>query len=303
MGGEGYWTVEANGDANLIPEPGDWVPSYQTTLTGVRTIATSLNGVVILKQDGTVWTEGNNTFGQLGNSAQGPATFASVPVQVSGLSNIIEVAAGTWSNYALSSDGTVWAWGGDTIGELGNGTWTSAASPTPTEVPGLSNVVSLAANDGTAVFAVRADGTVWVWGCGASAFHGDGIVDDQSFSVPTQISGLPPISRVLVNDRGTVFALDAAGNVWAWGFDPYNLTGTDQIGAADTGASQYVTSPAPVLGVTDIVAVGDYMLLRGDGRLYLLSTSNPVGAAQLASAPTNVSSLDGPYAFADPPGD
>ncbi len=123
--------------------------------------------VVALKANGTVWTWGYNGNGELGD---GKNRNTNIPVQVltgaqdsnSGyLENIIQVAAGSNHNLALDKDGTVWAWGYGSHGELGNRT--TANSSLPVKVIGVSDVVSIAAGYYNS-FAVRKDGTVWAWG-------------------------------------------------------------------------------------------------------------------------------------------
>ena len=79
-----------------------------------------------LKDDGTVWTWGDNSSGQLGN---GTTTNRSTAEQVSGLSNITQIAAGAAFAMALESDGGIWAWGANGSGQLGDGTTTSRLTP------------------------------------------------------------------------------------------------------------------------------------------------------------------------------
>ncbi|HZD60439.1 MAG TPA: hypothetical protein VE439_08330, partial [Anaerolineae bacterium] len=75
-----------------------------------------------LKQDGTVWGWGDNSFGQLGD---GTKTNRSTPVQAKALTNVTAIAAGDAHSLARKSDGTVWAWGGNGFGQLGDGTTTN----------------------------------------------------------------------------------------------------------------------------------------------------------------------------------
>lgn len=82
---------------------------------------------VALKSDGTVWAWGDNWNGQLGSGAT--LYQSTTPVQVSGLSNISVVVAGGNYTVALKSDGTVWAWGANGSGQLGNGTTSYSANP------------------------------------------------------------------------------------------------------------------------------------------------------------------------------
>ena len=75
--------------------------------------------------------------------------------------NANQTAAGYSHTVVLKSDGTVWAWGANSYGQLGNGT--NILSNVPVEVTGLSGVVSIAAGESFAV-ALKSDGTVWAWG-------------------------------------------------------------------------------------------------------------------------------------------
>jgi len=98
--------------ANRTPAP--------TGLTDVVGLAGGVGFHVALKSDGTVWSWGNNYYGELGNNSVTAASqyFAYPPVQVSGLTGVIAVATGYYHSLALKSDGTVWAWGGDSYGQL-----------------------------------------------------------------------------------------------------------------------------------------------------------------------------------------
>ena len=124
---------------------------------------------VAVKQDGTVWAWGNNSYGQLGN---GTTTVRITPVQVSGLStNVTAIAAGGNYTVALKQDGTIWAWGDNYYGELGDGTYTERH--TPVQVSGLSGVTAIAAG-GRHTVAMKQDGTVWAWGDNSIGQIGDG---------------------------------------------------------------------------------------------------------------------------------
>ena len=93
---------------------------------------------IALKADGTVWTWGWNSFGQLGD---GTFTDRSTPVQVVGLSNVIAIAARDYHTLAIKSDGSVWAWGSGGNGELGNNK--TANSNIPVQVVFLQTSIFL----------------------------------------------------------------------------------------------------------------------------------------------------------------
>lgn len=89
------------------------------------------------------------------------APKAALPLLMTGVRSITE---GYYADYAVRDDGTVLAWGNNTYGSLGNGTVTPTQVPTPTEIPGLTGVVSMSATSYGSQFALKADGTVWSWG-------------------------------------------------------------------------------------------------------------------------------------------
>jgi hypothetical protein len=116
-------------------------PVQVTGLTGVAAIAGGNHYSLALKNDGTVWAWGSNTSGQLGD---GTTTNRFTPVQVANLTGVTLITAGGWAHcLALTDDGTVWAWGGNSYGQLGDGTTTDRT--TPVQVPGLTGVTAIAA--------------------------------------------------------------------------------------------------------------------------------------------------------------
>src|SRR5258708_6580006 len=117
-----------------------------------------------VKSDGTARAWGNNWAGQLGDG--GVEASSTTPKAVVGLTNVAAMAAGANHSLALTSDGTVWAWGYNADGELGDGT--TLSRNTPEQVAGLHNVVAVAGGNGYSM-AAEADATLWAWG-----YNGDG---------------------------------------------------------------------------------------------------------------------------------
>ena len=95
-----------------------------------------------MKADGTAWAWGGNDYGQLGI---GPAGYQAAPVQVTGLSNVNEIATGYVHALARKSDGSVSAWGDNSKGQLGDGT--KNGSNTPVSVGGLTGVIAVTAGN------------------------------------------------------------------------------------------------------------------------------------------------------------
>jgi alpha-tubulin suppressor-like RCC1 family protein len=195
---------------------------------------------LFIKSDGTVLAWGLNDKGQLGNNTTSLIANPSA-VQVLGeggvgiLSDIIAVAAGNGFSIALKSDGTIWAWGDNTYGQLGDGTTT--ARLTPVQVTGLSGTFVTISAGGSHALAIRSDGTLWAWGDNSSGQLGNSSVAATSSSIPVQAS----ISNIKYVSAGFdhTMALDNNGSVWTWG---NNSNG--QLGNATQ-----TNSSAPVLAV------------------------------------------------------
>lgn len=111
----------------------------------------------------------------------------------------------------LKKDGTVWTWGKNNYGQLGDGTNTDRQKPV--QVSGLTNIVSISTGNGIA-FAVKEDGTVWVWGKNWSRLFGNSKLEQTS--IPVQIENLQDVREVALGDSN-VIALKKDGTVWSWG--------------------------------------------------------------------------------------
>jgi alpha-tubulin suppressor-like RCC1 family protein len=123
-----------------------------------QTAAGGLNHTVILKSDGTVWTVGANTYGQLGDNS---TTTAKSPIQVPSLTGVSAVAAGANHTLAITSTGALYVWGLNTSGQVGDA---STTSPRKTPVQSnLTNVVAIAAGESHSV-ALTSNGNAYTWG-------------------------------------------------------------------------------------------------------------------------------------------
>jgi alpha-tubulin suppressor-like RCC1 family protein len=134
-------------------------PAKVPGLSNVVAVAGGYRSVYALKSDGTVWAWGTNHRGQLGNGKKSTSTI-SKPAKVSGLSKVVAIGAAKYSAYAVKSDGTVWAWGSNGDGQLGDGTplWTIRYRATAGQVSGLTNVTGIAG--GGNGFAIAVQGKV-----------------------------------------------------------------------------------------------------------------------------------------------
>jgi alpha-tubulin suppressor-like RCC1 family protein len=134
-----------------------------------------------------VWAWGLNGNGQPGD---GTTTDRSTPVQVQNLSGVRAVAGGAWHSLALKGDdGTVWAWGWNAFGELGDGTTND--SYTPVQVQNLGGITAIAAGDASNL-ALTTNGIVQAWGANDTGELGDGTTIDRHTPVTVlNLSGTP----------------------------------------------------------------------------------------------------------------
>ncbi|MEX2237651.1 MAG: hypothetical protein WEB00_08970 [Dehalococcoidia bacterium] len=126
-----------NGPSSSADQP---LPGPVSGLSGVTAIDSGLQFSLALLSDGDVWAWGYDSNGQLGDGQN--ATVQPAPVQVSGLSDVRGIAAGSRASYAIAADSTVMAWGSDFYAQLGNGPG-DGSSTTPIPVLSLTGVSGL----------------------------------------------------------------------------------------------------------------------------------------------------------------
>ena len=162
------------------------------------------------KHDDTLWCWGGNYDGQLGD---GTTVDKSSPVQVTSLgSSVVEVALGIGHTCARKQDGTLWCWGGNGNGELGDGTTVSKSSPV--QVTALGAAVAGVALGSTHTCARKQNGTLWCWGRNLFGQVGDGTNTDKHN--PVQVPLLTAVVEVSLG-YGHTCARKQDGTLWCWG--------------------------------------------------------------------------------------
>jgi alpha-tubulin suppressor-like RCC1 family protein len=196
------------GTGNTTPRD---APVAVSGLTDVIAVAVGNRHSLAVKSGGTVWAWGDNNDAALGTGSSSGQETAPVQVPVPGPSNVIAVAAGWYHSLALKSDGSVWAWGFNSNGRLGDNTTTERTSPVL--ISGITNVIAIAAGINHSL-ALKSDGTVWSWGLNGDGALGQG--GGPELHVPTQVPGLPSIIRIAAG-RSQNVVVSTDGSVWAWG--------------------------------------------------------------------------------------
>jgi alpha-tubulin suppressor-like RCC1 family protein len=244
-------------------------PARVRGLARVTKISAGADFVLALRSDGSVRAWGDNRRGQLGN---GTTASSPVPVKVAGLSGVTGIAAGFDASIATRASGisaitSVWTWGSNDRGQLGDGTLTSRSTPErvsglPVSIAGISAGGGLVGHIGPGgtlagggfAAVLGTDGTVWAWG------------DDSAGQLGNAPSGTP-VTRP-VNTIGTgsgisqlsagdfhMLALKPDGTVLAWGANGYGQLGN--------GSTAPVTGPVQVTGLTgatQVAAGGEFSL-------------------------------------------
>jgi alpha-tubulin suppressor-like RCC1 family protein len=185
------------------------IPELVTGLSDVRKITAGYQRSMGIKNDGTVWIWGYDHYAwQIDQDL-----FNTIPVIVQALTDVVDVAAGYEHNVAVKADGSVWAWGSNYANQIGDGSPTSKFHDAPVQVANLANITKVASSyDHT--LALASDGTVWAWGENSAGQLGDGTT--QSRGVPVQVSGLTGVVA-LATAYSYSLAMKGDGTVWAWG--------------------------------------------------------------------------------------
>ena len=271
------WGANANGQLGNGSTTNNAFPIQVTGLPFVLSVAGGGGHSLALADDGSVWAWGLNNDGQLGigqsgDDQNGNPLISRVPVQVSGLSGASAIAGGGYHSLALKSDGTIWAWGSNSNGQLGNNTTTD--SPVPVPVSGLTGMIAVAGG-GVYSLALKSDGTIWAWGRNDAGQLGNSTTTDSS--VPVQVAKLTGILAIAAGDSDSV-ALKSDGTVWTWGRNNYGQLG---VGANSSSVPVRVSSLAQVVG---IAAGSSHNLAMGSilapPAITLTSSANPAASGQ-----------------------
>jgi alpha-tubulin suppressor-like RCC1 family protein len=164
--GAGYNGQLGNGNVNTQSSPVSVVGGF----TDWSRVSAGGSGFTLaIRTNGTAWTWGNNINGQLGN---GTTTTTSSPVSViGGFTDWCQVSAGWRHVIAVRTNGTLWAWGGNAAGALGDGTTVNKSSPVSV-IGGFTNWCAASAGARHSL-GIRTNGTAWAWGENNSGQLGD----------------------------------------------------------------------------------------------------------------------------------
>jgi hypothetical protein len=248
---DSLWSSDLTGNATKV-------------LENVLEVSAGYRFNLAIRKDGSLWSWGENSDGQLGN---GTVKNSSIPQEI--LNNVIFASAGYNHSFAIKSDGTLWAWGNNLYGQLGNG------SAENSNVPKLItyNAVDVSAGVGHSVL-LKSDASVWAWGNNQCGQIGDGTTLEKT--LPQKIS---ENGSHIVAGTCSSSMVKTDGKIWSWG----------QINTSKTpvyvGGSSWATTVVS-LGFDHAIAVDTAQRLSSWGQNQQCQLGN--GNQNSVSAPASI---------------
>jgi len=232
-------------------------------------IAAGGDHTAVIRPDGSLWSWGENVFGQVGD---GTVNLRNIPIKIGTDVTWTNVSAGLFHTAAIKADGSLWVWGDNSRGQLGVGSAVPSVAA-PVRVGTETNWAAVSAGD-FHTLALKTDGSLWGWGDNSTGQVGDGSVVPGIQYLPLQIVLPSPSANndwvAIAAGGGHSLALKSNRTVWTWGFN-----GSGQLGNGtniDQSAPLVLLQPSPAVNNAWVnLAAGrlQSLALKNDGTLWL----------------------------------
>lgn len=251
-------------------------------LTDVVQIAAAADSALALHRDGSVSAWGSRRAGVIGDGQHPkrhgePGAPVTTQVRVPGVAGVVQLSTSGAHVLALTGDGRVLSWGSNHHGALGRPPRRELPMDEAAEVPGLADVVAVAAGHGVST-ALKKDGSVWVWGANWHGQFGNGQRTDPPGTnsgfelVPQRVAGVANVAALAVGITGRhTLVLLKDGSLRGWG-----NTDWGQLGAGVAATFQPAPVTPKIAGVQSIMAAGNQSFaIRSDGSLWAWGAGGP----------------------------
>tara|TARA_R110002020_G_scaffold55974_2_gene155015 strand:- start:256 stop:1362 length:1107 start_codon:yes stop_codon:yes gene_type:complete len=228
--------------------------------------------LLAVKTDNTLWSWGYGTYGQRGDGTTTGATNPLLtPTQVGSLTDWESVSAGASCGYATKTDGTLWAWGINSSGQLGTGNDILYSSPV--QIGSLTDWGGAIIRPTLlSVTVLKSNGTLWSWGNGQDGKLGDGQVANKSS--PTQVGSLTTWTSLGAGETAMA-AIKNDGTLWAWGLQ-------STYGNLGNNSTVNASSPVQIGSLTNWSKIGGHIhgwcAVKTDGTMWGVGKNEYIGA-------------------------
>ena len=246
------WAGQTGNGTTVSPE------SPVKIMDGVTSINAGGHHDMAIKNDGSLWIWGYNGSGQLGDGKknndpnEGINNKRLVPFKL--MNDVIAVSGGEEHSMAIKNDNTLWAWGANWQGSLGDGTVEGRSIP----VKIMDSVKAISAGRAHSM-AIKTDGSLWVWGSNEFGQSGDGSEDYEIYNPVKIMDGVKEISA----GGNHSLALKTDGTLCAWG--------KNEFGQIGDGTAKNKSKPVKIMNDVKEISAGENhsMAIKTDGSLWV----------------------------------
>jgi alpha-tubulin suppressor-like RCC1 family protein len=230
------WTWGRNGSGQLGTNDPTRRSTPVTTFAGGnnwKQVSAGQDHIAAIKTDGSLWTWGFGSSGQLGDNINtGKLTAVTT---FAGGTTWKQVYCGNEHTAAIKTDGSLWVWGRNNFAQLGDNTTTNRLTPVTTFIGGTD--WKSVSSGGYHTTAIKTDGTLWTWGRGTSGELGNFAITNRSTPVTTFAGGNDWKSVSAGRDHTAAIKTD--GTLWTWGSGGYGQLGNNAVTTRSTPVTTF----------------------------------------------------------------
>lgn len=249
------WGVNNHGQYGNGTTTSSSIPVKVGNDTWTTMSCSNVGTVYGIKTNGSLWAWGANHFGESGLGST--PTSVLNPIQIGTDTNWKSISSNYYHSLAIKTDGTLWAWGMNDAGAVGDGT--TILRSTPIQIGTATDWKAVCAGQGFSM-AIKTNGTLWSWGSNVWGQLGNGTNIDSL--VPSQVGIDTNWISIFANNGSSsaAYALKSNGTIWAWGQNTYYELGDGSLVSKNI--------PTQIGTDNDWTAIGERMAVKNNGTLW-----------------------------------